>query len=226
MDDHTELDQLVRSAQAGDSRALEEVLFRVRPLVMRRCARFLPHHQDAEEAAQDALLSISTKLGTYDGHGSFLGWVSVIASNSARSTYRSMRRRADTVGWAVKVGGADMVETADPPTTSVIAGTRLDLMEALDELERRQPVVVESFVLRDLGALPYGEIAELTAVPLGTVKDRIHQARPPPSACSPSFSTRPGPAPRTRMSGSANPSRKARTLQGRPLRQDAAHRDR
>ena len=169
--ENAELDRLVRSAQDGDGDALEEVLLRIRPLVMRRCARFLPHHQDAEEAAQDALVSISTRLGTYDGRGTFLGWVTVIASNSARSTYRSMKRRAGTVGMAA------VPEPADPRTTSVIAGTRLDLMEALGDLELHHPVVVESFVLRDFGALPYGEIAELTDVPLSTVKARIHQAR-------------------------------------------------
>jgi len=32
-------------------------------------------------------------------------------------------------------------------------------------------------VLRDLGALPYDEIAALTGVPLGTTKARIHEAR-------------------------------------------------
>jgi RNA polymerase sigma factor (sigma-70 family) len=166
-----ELDELVRAARAGDGPALEEVLVRIRPLVMRRCARFLPHPQDAEEAAQDALLAVSTKIATYVGRGTFIGWVTVIASNSARATYRSMRRRADTAG------ATDVPDAADPRTTSVIAGTRLDLMESLGELERRHPAVVEAFVLRDLGALPYDEIAELTAVPLGTVKDRIHQAR-------------------------------------------------
>lgn len=171
MVDDAELDELVRSAQAGDVDALEEVLIRVRPLVMRRCARFLPHAQDAEEAAQDALLAVGTRISTYGGRGSFIGWVTVIASNSARSTYRSMRRRADTAGVAA------VPEIVDPRTTSVIAGTRIDLMESLGELERRHPALVESFVLRDLGALPYDEIAELTAVPLGTVKDRIHQAR-------------------------------------------------
>ena len=167
----TELDELVRAARTGDGHALEEVLIRIRPLVMRRCARFLPHPQDAEEAAQDALLAVSTKIDTYDGRGTFLGWVTVIASNSARSTYRSLRRRADAGGVAV------VPENTDPRTTSVIAGTRLDLMESLRELERCHPAVVESFVLRDLGALSYDEIAELTDVPLGTVKHRIHQAR-------------------------------------------------
>ncbi len=171
MQDETELDDLVRAAQTGDRQAMDEILVRIRPLVMRRCARILPHQMDAEEAAQDALLSISTKLDSFSGRGSFLGWVTVVTSNSARSTYRSLRRRAETSG-AVAVP-----ETADPRTTSVIAGTRLDLLDCLNELERRHPALVEAFVLRDLGSLPYDEIAEITEVPLGTVKDRIHQAR-------------------------------------------------
>ena len=165
-----ELARLVASAQAGDRESLERLLVTLRPVVMRRCSRFLPHHADAEEAAQDALLSISTHLHEYGGRGSFLGWVTVIASNAARSTYRSMRRRAED-------SHAILPEHLDPRTTSVIAGTRLDLMEAVGALERRHPALVESFVLRDLGDLTYVQVAEILDAPLGTVKDRIHQAR-------------------------------------------------
>jgi RNA polymerase sigma-70 factor (ECF subfamily) len=166
------LDELVRAAQAGDAAALEEVLLRIRPLVLRRCSRFLPHHADAEEAAQDALLTISRKIASYTGRGSFVGWVTVVTSNTARATYRSLRDRVGTLS-AIGV----VPDAPDPRTTSVIAGTRLDLLEALLDLERRHPALVESFVLRDLGELSYAEIAAVTASPLGTVKDRIHQAR-------------------------------------------------
>lgn len=168
--DEEGLAELVASAQAGDRASLDRLLVRLRPLVMRRCSRFLPHHADAEEAAQDALLSISTHLHEYSGRGSFTGWVTVIASNAARAAYRSMRRRAEDSRVALP-------EHADPRTTSVIAGTRLDLMEALAALEDRHPALVESFVLRDLGDLTYLQVAEITDAPLGTVKDRIHQAR-------------------------------------------------
>ena len=166
------LDDLVRAAQGGDRAALEEVLLRVRPMVLRRCSRFLPHQADAEEAAQDALLTISRKITSYTGRGSFLGWVTVVTSNTARATYRSLRDRAGTPS---TIGA--LPDAPDPRTTSVIAGTRLDLLEALLDLERRHPALVESFVLRDLGELSYAEIAEVTQSPLGTVKDRIHQAR-------------------------------------------------
>ncbi len=163
--------RLVQLAQRGDADALQELLVRLQPVVLHRCARFLPHRMDAEEAAQDALLAISRKIGTYGGRGSFRGWVTVIASNSARATYRSLRRRAEIPGTTT------VSETPEPRTTSVIAGTRLDLLESLDELEQRYPDLVESFVLRDIGELSYDQIAEVVDVPLSTVKDRIHRAR-------------------------------------------------
>lgn len=164
-------DELLALARSGDRDAMEQLLGEVRPLVLRRCSRLLPFPQDAEEAAQEALLTIATKLGSFEGRGSFEGWVSVIATNQARMTYRSMKRRF------VESRQEDLPEPVDPARTSVIAGGRVDLLEALEALEKRHPEVVESFMLRDLTGLPYDEIAERTASPLGTVKARIHTAR-------------------------------------------------
>ncbi len=171
MDPEHDLDALVERARAGDQMALEQLLAELRPRVMRRCARLLPHAADAEEAAQDAMLSIATRLHDYSGRGSFQGWVTIIASNAARQTYRTMRRRfhESAVG--------ELPEQADARRTSVIAGSRIDLLDAIETLGERHPETVEAFVLRDLGSLGYDEIARLTDTPLGTVKARIHTAR-------------------------------------------------
>ncbi|GAA3573320.1 RNA polymerase sigma factor [Microlunatus spumicola] len=157
-----DLDGLVPAAQAGDAEALNALLVRLQPLVLRRCSRFLPHRADAEEAAQDTLLAVSRGLGGWTGRGSFRGWVTVIASNCARATYRALRRRSEVAGLA------PWLEGVDPQTTSVIAGTRLDLLESLDALGAAYP---------DLGELGYDEIAEVLGLPLTTVRDRIHRAR-------------------------------------------------
>ena len=65
----------------------------------------------------------------------------------------------------------------DPRTTSVIAGTRLDLLEAMETLERDHPQFVEPLLLRDVYGLSYDEIAEQVGAPLGTVKAQIHHGR-------------------------------------------------
>ena len=69
------------------------------------------------------------------------------------------------------------MQRPDPRTTSVIAGTRLDLLEAMETLEREHPQFVEPLLLRDVYGLPYDEIATLVGAPLGTVKAQIHHGR-------------------------------------------------
>lgn len=171
MDVAEDLDALVARAQSGDAAAMDELLVAIGPRVFRRCSRFLPHVLDAEEATQDTLLTVATRLNDFSGRGSFLGWVTVIASNASRQTYRTLKRRFDENAVAV------LPETVDPRTTSVIAGSRIDLLDAIEALGIRHPETVEAFVLRDLGSLSYEEIAEQTGSPLGTVKARIHTAR-------------------------------------------------
>ncbi|MGC4942524.1 RNA polymerase sigma factor [Kribbella sp. DT2] len=166
-----ELEELAARAAGGDQAALPELLQAIRPQVQRRVAKFLPYREDAEEAAQDTLMTVATKIHTFKGTGTFAGWLTIVATNQARQTYRTLKRRS------VEQSAEVMPEAIDPRTTSVIAGSRLDLLEALEQLESHHPQLVQPLVLRDLGALTYAEIAEELQVPLGTVKARIHQAR-------------------------------------------------
>ena len=131
----------------------------------------LLYPEDAEEAAQDALLLVATKIGTFTGRSRFTTWLHTVASNSARTTYRSLKRRA------AERAVEELPVKVDPRTTSVIAGSRLDLLEALEVLQASHPELVEPLVLRDVQQLDYAEIARQLDVPLGTVKARIHHAR-------------------------------------------------
>jgi RNA polymerase sigma-70 factor (ECF subfamily) len=166
-----DLEALATLAARGDAAALEALLAAIQPRVRRICGRILIHPQDAEDATQECLLSVATKLHTYDGRSRFTTWLHVVASNSARSTYRSLKRRSAEQGYDV------LPQAVDPRTTSVIAGSRLDLLEALDVLGASHPDMAEALVLRDVQELPYEEIAQVLGVPLGTVKAWIHRAR-------------------------------------------------
>ncbi|MBU2698181.1 MULTISPECIES: RNA polymerase sigma factor [Pimelobacter] len=171
MDEAIDLDELALRAAGGDAAALEDLLSAIQPRVRRICGRMLLHPQDAEEATQDALLLVATKIGTFAGRSRFTTWLHAVASNSARSTYRSLKRRAH------EHSVDELPVHADPRTTSVIAGSRLDLLEALEVLASTRPELVEPLVLRDIQELDYNEIAQLLDTPLGTIKSRIHHAR-------------------------------------------------
>jgi RNA polymerase sigma-70 factor (ECF subfamily) len=169
--DSADLDALASRAAGGDREALDRLLVEIQPRVRRICGRMLLYPEDAEEAAQDALLLVSTRIGTFAGRSRFTTWLHVVASNSARSTYRGLKRRA------VELPTDELPPTADPRTTSVIAGSRLDFLEALEILGVDHPALVEPLLLRDIQELEYSDIAGLLDIPVGTVKSRIHAAR-------------------------------------------------
>jgi RNA polymerase sigma-70 factor (ECF subfamily) len=172
VDDAVLTEDLARRAAAGDPAALDRLLTEVRPEVVRRCGRFLPCREDAEEAAQDVLLQIARKISTFEGRSRFSTWLYTVVANCARQKYRELKRRA-----AEQPASIEPSQYVDPRTTSVIAGSRVDLLEALDRLEREHPHLVAPLIYRDICQLEYAEVAERVGIPLGTLKSRLHEAR-------------------------------------------------
>lgn len=137
--------------------------------MLRLCGRFLPHREDAEEACQDTLLAVATGIRRFEGRATFRTWLYRIAANRSRTTYQVLRKR-----FVRESAGLPLTEHPDPRRTSVVAGTRLDLLDALEAVG---PAMAEPIALRDVLGMPYGEIAALLELPEGTVKSRIHDGR-------------------------------------------------
>ncbi len=168
--DADEIDDLARRAQQGDREALEELLAAVRPRALNVCRGVFPYSPDAEDACQEALIGVARKIGSWNGRGRFTTWLHVVALNAARSAYRRMKNQA-------VAADVERIDRPDPRTTSVIAGTRLDMLEAMEALERDHPQYVEPLILRQYGELTYDEIADHLGLPVGTVKAQVHHGR-------------------------------------------------
>ncbi|MHB1534902.1 MAG: RNA polymerase sigma factor [Acidimicrobiales bacterium] len=159
------VEQLARRAP-GDPVALNELLRVVRPEVFRRCQRFLPNPLDAEDACQEALLATARRIGSFEGRSKFSSWLYQVVVNSSLDCYRRLQRRRSMLG--------ESFEPVDAQRTSVIAGTRLDLMEALKVMN---PLYGQPVVLRDVCDLDYAEIGRLLDVPEATAKTRVRLGR-------------------------------------------------
>ena len=105
------------------------------------------------------------------GRSKFTTWLHAVTSNSARSTYRSLKRRS------AERTTDELPTHADPRTTSVIAGSRLDLLDALDVIGVTHPGLVEALVLRDIQELEYADIAAAARRPA-----RHREVADPPGA--------------------------------------------
>jgi RNA polymerase sigma factor (sigma-70 family) len=162
-----DVDQLALAAAGGDASSLDKLLAAIRPQVLRHAKRVLPNELDAEEACQDALLSVARRIDRFEGRARFETWLYRITLNASLDTYRRLKRRALTID-------LDSVVLTSAQRTSVIAGNRIDLLEAFDEVDEKFGVPV---MLRDVYDLDYPEIAAALDIAEGTVKSRIHEGR-------------------------------------------------
>ena len=163
---------LVEAAQAGDRDALDTLLRRHYDRVHAICRRIAGSSRDADDAAQEAMISIVRGLARFDGRAAFSTWTYRIATNAALDELRKRDRRpmphVDAEGSSIEVADALSHRRFDG------VADRLAIDEALDGLPEEFRLAV---VLRDLCDLDYAEIAATLDVPIGTVKSRIARGR-------------------------------------------------
>ena len=164
---------LVAAAQAGDRRALDTLLRRHYDQVHAVCRRIAGSSRDADDAAQEAMISIVRGLPRFDGRAQFSTWAYRIATNAALDELRRRKRRPALHVVSDEGTAPEPVDPlADRQVTAI--GDRMAIDAALDELPEEFRAAV---VLRDVADLDYAEIAEALGVPVGTVKSRIARGR-------------------------------------------------
>src|SRR2546425_11397490 len=85
----TTLEDLVLRAQDGDRGSLETIVIWIQDKVYGLALRMLWHPEDARDAAQEILIRIVTRLGSFRGESAFLTWVYQVAVNHLLSVRAS-----------------------------------------------------------------------------------------------------------------------------------------
>jgi RNA polymerase sigma-70 factor (ECF subfamily) len=172
-------EELVRSAQAGETRAFDELVGRYQEKVYRLAFKILRHEEDASEALQDAFLSAFRGLKNFKAESTFSTWLYRIATNAALMKYR--KRRDGHVSLEQSQTGTEDAEGLQIPDWStqpvedlLTAETRRVMEEAFDRLPEELRVVFE---LRDVHGRSNAEVAEQLGLTVAAVKSRLHRAR-------------------------------------------------
>jgi RNA polymerase sigma factor (sigma-70 family) len=93
--DEGTIEERVRLAQQGDRSALESIVKEVQPQLHGLALRFLWHPEDAEDATQEILVRIVTKLGSFRGESGFRTWAFQVACNALRTLRRQRMERPE-----------------------------------------------------------------------------------------------------------------------------------
>lgn len=162
------VETLVGRAQAGDSRAFEEVYRGTADRVYALCLRMAGDADQAKELVQDVYVRAWERLRSFRGDSLFTTWLHRLAVNLILQDRRSRSRRR-----AREVVDADL-DRYGRAAVRAMPGARVDLERAIAGLP---PKARKVLVLRDVEGYKYDEIARMTGVSLGTVKAQIHRAR-------------------------------------------------
>lgn len=128
---------------------------------------------DAEEAAMDAYLQVWRDAASYRREqGSPLGWLLTIVRSRALDRLRR-RDRAESHPEPDTLAAAPLSPDGNPDELLHASVRNGALHRALSALPALQRQLVGLAFLRDLS---HGEIAELTGLPLGTVKSHLRRA--------------------------------------------------
>ncbi len=122
--------------------------------------------QDAADVTQQVFLQVFRKIDQYAGHSKFETWLYRLAHNEALQYLRKEHR------WKFQTLLLDPMSDRQPKEE------RYEHKELLDQaLSKVEPELRSIFVLREVEGLSYREIAEVIAIPEGTVGSRLNRAR-------------------------------------------------
>lgn len=163
-------DELIAAVAAGDDSALRALFSRHASWLATRLRAVLPA-ADVEDVLQETFIAVWRGAASYRPDGAAGGWLWGIARRQAALL---LRRR----GPAVAVLGSQVVsERRDDGDPADAVVTRADLDRAVAALGPPDGSEREVWRLLYVEDRPVAEVAELTGVPVGTVKSRAHRVR-------------------------------------------------
>jgi len=178
--------KLVEACQGSSGQDFEEAYRQLFALYQDRvytiCLRVTGNSEDALDAAQETMVTLSRRIGEFAFRSRFSSWVYRIAVNAAID---SRRRRLDAPRGSIRTtfGGGEgerQLEqaTAQPRHADPVGEASRQESRALlqDALARINPKVSSLLVLRYVEGLSYDQIAETLDISLGTVKSRLNRA--------------------------------------------------
>src|SRR6202044_3666215 len=145
------------------------------------CYRFTGREHSAEELTQEVFLRVFRALPSFRStEGSFPTWLARLTRNLLIDHYRRTRNERITDSIEEQLLGVEgrTEEKFKSPTRpdSAVAGREAsELLQAA--LGKLSPELRETIILRDLQELEYREIADVLAIPEGTVKSRLNRGR-------------------------------------------------
>ena len=161
---------LLRTGQ-GDRSAFEAVYKATSAKLFGVCLRIFSDRTEAEEALQDAYITIWNRAASFEaGRASPISWLVTVTRNRAIDRLRSKGK----AGLTALDEAAEIADPAPLAEAQLLARGEDDLLHGcIEGLDRRDAHFIRSAFI---GGATYADLASREGEPLGTVKSRIRRA--------------------------------------------------
>jgi RNA polymerase sigma-70 factor (ECF subfamily) len=173
----SEDEELVQAVLARAPRAFERLVARHQKLVWHLVYRMVQHPEDARELCQDVFFRVYERLGQYRFESSLSTWIGRVAFNVAGRHLEKKKLPMQEAYGEDEEGEPAWQQVADSFDLEAACAdheTMQLLQQAIDKLPALQRTLVTLYHLDELGI---GEIATVTDLPEGTVKNYLFRAR-------------------------------------------------
>ena len=182
VDDDQDEARFVERLRRRDEAAFNQLVRRWEQPIYRLVLRMVGDPAEAEELAQEVFVSAFKAIDGFRGDSQLSTWLYRVAVNHTKNRLKYLGRRAQ----AAHRAHDETFHHANPgemPTHGTVAGPEATAVgrqaeshvrAALAELDDEHRTLL---LLRDVEGLSYDEIQDVTGLPEGTVKSRLHRAR-------------------------------------------------
>lgn len=169
--------ELVESAIAGREASFEELVRRYQRPIAAYVYRMVGNYDAALDLTQEVFIKVYNSLTRYRSEFKFSTWIYKIAHNAAIDHLRrhAVREQALTNGFDTERREVSLESRRMTPEQESERNERRSEIESV--VQMLPAAYRELILLRHSQDLSYDEIAEVTGLPLGTVKNRLFRAR-------------------------------------------------
>ena len=169
--------ELVESAVAGREASFEELVRRYQRPIAAYVYRMVGDYDSALDLTQEVFIKVYNSLSRYRSEFKFSTWIYKIAHNAAIDHLRRHAVREHALTGSVE-GERREVAIESRRLTPEQESERKERCSEIESVVQLLPSSYrELIVLRHSHDLSYDEMAEVTGLPLGTVKNRLFRAR-------------------------------------------------
>lgn len=178
---YDELDdaKLVKKTLRGDKKAFEMIIRRHQRSLFNYIGRMITDRELALDFTQDVFVKAYASLRSYRPTFKFTTWLYRIASNAVIDYWRKKKLPLVSIDQPTDPDEeGSCIQVADDKP-SVVKGYEVsELRKRLEKAMDKLPAPLrELFVWRHVNGLSYEEMAEIKRLPVGTVKNRVFQAK-------------------------------------------------